>query len=75
MWILVKYQYDSKSSVLYYVAAATTAVARILHPTLVPNVIGRYPNSSIFYRFWNSQIYLGNTYAKEMGENIVSQVL
>jgi hypothetical protein len=34
---------------LYYAAAATTAIAGILHLTLVPNVIGRNPNSGIFF--------------------------
>jgi hypothetical protein len=34
---------------LYYAAAATTAIAGILHLILVPNVIGRNPNSGIFF--------------------------
>jgi uncharacterized membrane protein YuzA (DUF378 family) len=38
-----------RSSVLYYAAAATTAIAGILHLTLVPNIIGRNPNSGIFF--------------------------
>lgn len=36
-------------NILYYAAAATTAVAGILHLSLVPNVIGRNPNSGIFF--------------------------
>lgn len=40
---------DTRSSILYYAAAATTAIAGILHLTLVPNVIGRNPNSGIFF--------------------------
>jgi hypothetical protein len=36
-------------NILYYAAAATTAIAGILHLTLVPNVIGRNPNSGIFF--------------------------
>jgi hypothetical protein len=35
--------------ILYYAAAATTAIAGILHLSLVPNVIGRNPNSGIFF--------------------------
>lgn len=38
-----------RSSVLYYAAAATTAIAGILHLTLVPNIIGGNPNSGIFF--------------------------
>jgi uncharacterized membrane protein YuzA (DUF378 family) len=38
-----------RSSILYYAAAATTAIAGILHLTLVPNIIGRNPNSGIFF--------------------------
>ena len=38
-----------RSSVLYYAAAATTAIAGMLHLTLVPNIIGRNPNSGIFF--------------------------
>ena len=34
---------------MYYAAAATTAIAGILHLSLVPNVIGRNPNSGIFF--------------------------
>jgi hypothetical protein len=33
----------------YYVAAATTAIAGIMHLTLVPNVIGFNINSTIFF--------------------------
>jgi hypothetical protein len=33
----------------YYVAAATTAIAGIMHLTLVPNVIGFNINSAIFF--------------------------
>jgi hypothetical protein len=36
-------------NVLYYAAAATTAIGGILHLSLVPNVIGRNPNSGIFF--------------------------
>ena len=36
-------------NILYYAAAATTAIAGILHLILVPNVIGRNPNSGIFF--------------------------
>ena len=36
-------------NILYYAAAATTAIAGILHLSLVPNVIGRNPNSGIFF--------------------------
>jgi hypothetical protein len=39
----------NKSSVLYYAAAATTAIAGILHLMLVPNIIGRNPSSGIFF--------------------------
>ena len=39
----------NKSSVLYYAAAATTAIAGILHFMLVPNIIRRNPNSGIFF--------------------------
>ena len=38
-----------RSSILYYAAAATTAIAGILHLALVPNIIGRNPNSGIFF--------------------------
>jgi hypothetical protein len=36
-------------NILYYAAAASTAIAGILHLILVPNVIGRNPNSGIFF--------------------------
>jgi hypothetical protein len=36
-------------NILYYAAAATTTIAGILHLSLVPNVIGRNPNSGIFF--------------------------
>jgi hypothetical protein len=36
-------------NVFYYTAAATTAIAGILHLSLVPDVIGRNPNSGIFF--------------------------
>jgi hypothetical protein len=36
-------------NILYYAAAATAAIAGILHLSLVPNVIGRNPNSGIFF--------------------------
>src|SRR5215211_1631694 len=36
-------------SMLYYAAAATTAIAGILHLILVPNIIDRNPNSGIFF--------------------------
>ncbi|HKG88632.1 MAG TPA: hypothetical protein VKA95_09925 [Nitrososphaeraceae archaeon] len=39
----------NKSSVLYYAAAATTAIAGILHLMLVPDIIGRNLNSGIFF--------------------------
>ena len=39
----------NKSSVLYYAAAATTAIAGILHLMLVPNIIGRNPSSGMFF--------------------------
>lgn len=40
---------SNKSNVLYYAAAATTAIAGILHLMLVPNIIGRNLNSGIFF--------------------------
>src|SRR5215216_5253490 len=40
---------DTRSSIFYYTAAATTAIAGILHLMLVPNIIGRNPNSGIFF--------------------------
>ena len=36
-------------NILYYAAAATTAIAGILHLFLVLNVIGRNPNSGTFF--------------------------
>src|SRR5918911_1928514 len=39
----------NRSSILYCTAAATTAIAGILHLMLVPNIIGRNPNSGIFF--------------------------
>jgi hypothetical protein len=36
-------------NLLYYEAAATTAIAGILHLILVPDVIGRNPNSGTFF--------------------------
>ena len=36
-------------NILYYAAAATTAIAGILHLILVPDVIGRNPNSGTFF--------------------------
>lgn len=42
---------DTRSSILYYAAAATTAIAGILHLMLVPNIIGRNPSSGIFFIF------------------------
>jgi hypothetical protein len=40
---------DTRSSILYYAAAATTAIAGILHLILVPSIIGRNPSSGIFF--------------------------
>src|ERR687892_2884454 len=40
---------SNRSNLLYYAAAATTAIAGILHLMLVPNIIGRNPNSGIFF--------------------------
>ncbi len=37
------------NSALYYTAAATTAVAGILHLILVPDIIGRNLNSGVFF--------------------------
>ena len=39
----------NRISISYYAAAATTAIAGILHLMLVPNIIGRNPNSGIFF--------------------------
>jgi hypothetical protein len=39
----------NRISILYYAAAGTTAIAGILHLMLVPNIIGRNPNSGIFF--------------------------
>jgi hypothetical protein len=36
-------------NIWYYIAAATTAIAGILHLMLVPNIIGRNLNSGIFF--------------------------
>ena len=38
-----------KIGLYYYVAAATTAIAGILHLSLVPNTIGFNMNSAIFF--------------------------
>src|SRR5829696_2522893 len=38
-----------KEALLYYAAAGTTAIARILHLLLVPNIIGLNVNSTIFF--------------------------
>src|ERR671918_155524 len=35
--------------ILYYAAAATTAMAGVLHLSLVPDIIGRNLNSGIFF--------------------------
>ena len=35
--------------ILYYAAAATTAIAGILHLILVPDIIGRNLNSGVFF--------------------------
>ena len=40
---------SNKSNVLYYAAAATTAIAGILHLMLVPNIIGFNVNNAIFF--------------------------
>ena len=37
------------TSALYYTAAATTALAGILHIILVPDIIGRNLNSGLFF--------------------------
>ena len=37
------------NGVLYYTAAATTAIAGILHLILVPDIIGRNVNSGVFF--------------------------
>jgi len=37
------------NNALYYAAAATTAIAGILHLILVPNVIGSNVNTAIFF--------------------------
>src|SRR5687767_13819872 len=38
-----------KGAILYYAAAATTAIAGILHLLLVPNVLGFNVNNAIFF--------------------------
>jgi hypothetical protein len=40
---------NRRSNVLYYAAAATTAIAGILHLLLAPNVIGFNVNNAIFF--------------------------
>jgi hypothetical protein len=40
---------DKGDNIWYYIAVATTAIAGILHLMLVPNIIGRNPNSGIFF--------------------------
>jgi len=37
------------NSALYYTAAATTAIAGVLHLILVPDIIGRNLNSGVFF--------------------------
>ena len=37
------------NKILYYAASATTAIAGILHLILVPDIIGRNPNSGVFF--------------------------
>jgi hypothetical protein len=37
--------------ILYYAAAATTAIAGILYLSLVPEIIGRNLNSGVFFSF------------------------
>jgi hypothetical protein len=58
----------SRSSILYYAAAATTAIAGILHLMLVPNIIGRNPNSGIFFIISGiAQIFWGIPMLKRWG--------
>ena len=59
--------------ILYYAgAAATTAIAGILHLSLVPDIIGRNLNSGVFFLIsGNSPNILGHTNAKAMGKNLV----
>ena len=37
------------NSILYYAAAANTAIAGLLHLILVPDIIGRNLNSGVFF--------------------------
>jgi uncharacterized membrane protein YuzA (DUF378 family) len=63
---------DTRSSILYYTAAATTAIAGILHLMLVPNIIGRNPNSGIFFIVSGiAQIFWVIPMLKRWGQNLV----
>jgi hypothetical protein len=46
--------------ILYYAAAATTAIAGILHLSLVPDIIGRNPNSGVFFLISGIAQYFGS---------------
>jgi hypothetical protein len=41
--------HDCKNNALYYAAAATTAIAGILHLVLAPNILGFSLNTGIFF--------------------------
>ena len=45
----MKMKMNIDNSALYYTAAATTAIAGILHLILVPDIIGRNINSGVFF--------------------------
>jgi hypothetical protein len=45
----MKMKMNIDNSALYYTAAATTAIAGILHVILVPDIIGRNLNSGVFF--------------------------
>jgi hypothetical protein len=45
----MKMKMNIDNSALYYTAAATTAIAGILHLILVPDIIGRNLNSGVFF--------------------------
>jgi hypothetical protein len=60
----------AKMNILYYAAAATTAIAGILHLIQASNVAGFNPNFFIFFLVAGIAI-LCRAYYKKIGKNMV----
>ena len=63
---------EKKYSVLYYAAAAATAIAGILHLILAPGMLNFNPNATILFAVGGAGAdILGRSHGEKMGESLV----